>query len=185
MGAIGSAIVGARTCSVKRAGAGHCRAGGYCLRFDIFPAGSRAWCPSVGRGARIPGLSEYELEITKVAEGDKKAKKKEMTPQQRRKLSPEKRERQNEKRNARNRARKEDLKIKTKAFQTAVASGDVTAAEKALTGVVKKLDRVKFKSTVHKNTAARRRSRLTKRLNALKSGALKPVVAKKSGKTAK
>lgn len=185
MGAIGWGIVRPGTSSVKRAGAGHCRRDGYSLRFDIFPAGPKAWCLSVGRGARIPGLSDYELEITKVAEGDKKKAKKELSPQQRRKLSPEKRERQNEKRNARNRARKEDLKIKTKAFQTAIAGGDIKAAETALTGVVTKLDRVKFKSTVHKNTAARRRSRLTKRLNALKSGALKPVAVKKSGKAAK
>jgi small subunit ribosomal protein S20 len=105
-----------------------------------------------------------------VADEEKKKKeKKVLTAVQRRKLSPRKRERQNEKRNARNRARKEDLKSKTKAFAAAIASGNVGEAEKSLKAVVQKLDRVKFKSTVHKNTAARKRSRLTKKLNALKA----------------
>lgn len=109
---------------------------------------------------------------------DEETKKKEkkdprtsLTHQQRRKLSPRKRERQNEKRNARNRARKEEIKIETKAFTAALAKGDAPAAEKAYRELSSTLDRVKFKSTMHKNTASRRRSRLAKRLNALKAGA--------------
>jgi small subunit ribosomal protein S20 len=85
-------------------------------------------------------------------------------------LSAKKRVRQNIKRNARNRARKEVLKTETKAFMTAITGGDVKKATEALTKVVQKLDRTAAKNTIHKNTAARKRSRLTKKLNAIKSG---------------
>ena len=106
------------------------------------------------------------------AEGDKKKKaKKELTHQQRRKLSPRKRERQNATRNARNRARKEEIKLELKAFTAAVTKGDAAGAEKAFREVVSTMDRVKLKSTMHRNTAARKSSRLAKRLNALKAGA--------------
>jgi small subunit ribosomal protein S20 len=104
-------------------------------------------------------------------EGDKKKAKKELTLAQRRKLSPRKRERQTEKRNARNRARKVEVKEQTKAFIAAVEKKDTAVAEKAFKEVVSTLDRVKYKSTIHKNTAARRRSRMAKKLNALKAGA--------------
>lgn len=84
-------------------------------------------------------------------------------------LSAKKRVRQNAKRNARNKARKELLKNETKAFNAAVIKGDVDAASKALNQLVSSLDRIKTTSTLHRNTAARRRSRLTKKLNALKN----------------
>lgn len=84
-------------------------------------------------------------------------------------LSAKKRVRQNAKRNARNKARKELLKNETKAFNAAVTKGDVDAASKALNQLVSSLDRIKTTSTLHRNTAARRRSRLTKKLNALKN----------------
>jgi small subunit ribosomal protein S20 len=94
-------------------------------------------------------------------------------------LSAKKRIRQNEKKRARNKARRDIIKDDTKAFNAAVVKGDVDAAGKALNVLVSTLDRVKTKSTIHKNTAARRRSRLTKRLNAL---ATKPAAkATKSG----
>ncbi len=84
-------------------------------------------------------------------------------------LSAKKRIRQTEKRRARNRARKEILKTDTKAFSAAVLKGDVSTAEKTLNELVSTLDRVKTKSTIHRNTAARKRSRLTKQLNQLKA----------------
>lgn len=86
-------------------------------------------------------------------------------------LSAKKRIRQNEKRRARNRARKDVLKNETKAFTAAVTKGDVDGATKALGELVSTLDRVKTKSTIHKNTASRKRSRLTRKLNALKAKA--------------
>ncbi len=84
-------------------------------------------------------------------------------------LSAKKRIRQNEKHRARNRARKDIIKDETKAFNAALTLGDADVATKALGELVSTLDRVKHKSTVHPNTAARKRSRLTKKLNVLKS----------------
>lgn len=91
-------------------------------------------------------------------------------------LSAKKRIRQTEKRRARNKARKDIVKNETKAFTAAITKGDVAAAGTTLTALVSTLDRLKTKSTIHKNTAARRRSRLTKRLNTL--------ATKSSGKAA-
>jgi small subunit ribosomal protein S20 len=85
-------------------------------------------------------------------------------------LSAKKRVRQNAKRNARNRARKELIKGQTKSFLAAVASGDAKKAQDELNKAVSRLDRVASKNTIHKNTAARKRSRLAKKLNALKAG---------------
>jgi len=86
-------------------------------------------------------------------------------------LSAKKRIRQNEKRKARNRARKLLIKEQTKVFTTALHLGDVAKAETELRKLTQRLDRVASKHTIHKNTAARKRSRLTKRLNLLKAGA--------------
>lgn len=83
-------------------------------------------------------------------------------------LSAKKRVRQNIKRRARNRARKEVLKDQLKSFTAAVTGGDFAKAETELRFVAKRLDKVAAKGTIHKNTAARKRSRLAKRLNALK-----------------
>ena len=81
-------------------------------------------------------------------------------------LSAKKRIRQSLKRRARNRARKEVLKDQVKVYMTALASNDLTKASEELRKTVVRLDKVASKHTIHKNTAARRRSRLTKRLNA-------------------
>ena len=86
-------------------------------------------------------------------------------------LSAKKRVRQNAKRRARNRARKSLLKDQTKAFLTAVAAGDAGKAAAELNKVVQRLDRTAAKHTIHKNTAARKRSRLARKLNALRAGA--------------
>ena len=94
-------------------------------------------------------------------------------------LSAKKRVRQTAKRNARNRARKELLKVAVKGFNTALTAADPAAAETALNKVVQRLDRNAAKGAIHKNTAARRRSRLAKRLNVLKAGGKPaPLVAK-------
>jgi small subunit ribosomal protein S20 len=86
-------------------------------------------------------------------------------------LSAKKRIRQTLKRKARNRARKDLVKAETKTFLGLVAKGDAAGAEKQLSKVAQRIDRTAAKSTIHKNAAARRRSRLAKKLNALKSGA--------------
>jgi small subunit ribosomal protein S20 len=82
-------------------------------------------------------------------------------------LSAKKRVRQNLKSRARNRARKEVLKDQTKLFLAALAKGDAKAASAELNKTVAILDRLAGKKTIHKKAAARKRSRLTKRLNAL------------------
>jgi small subunit ribosomal protein S20 len=86
-------------------------------------------------------------------------------------LSAKKRIRQTEKRRARNRGRKDAIQTQVKSFLGAVTAGDWQKAETELRVTARKLDRVAGKGTIHKNTAARKRSRLTKRLNAAKAKA--------------
>ena len=93
-------------------------------------------------------------------------------------LSAKKRIRQNETHRARNRARKDLIKEQIKGFTAALGSGKIDKAETALRTTVSRLDKVAAKGTIHKNAASRKRSRLTKRLNALRSGATKPAAAK-------
>ncbi len=84
-------------------------------------------------------------------------------------LSAKKRVRQNDKRRTINRARKSQVKTQIKRFETALGAGDLEAAATELKATVKKLDKVAATSTMHKKTAARKKSRLTKKLNALKA----------------
>ena len=86
-------------------------------------------------------------------------------------LSAKKRVRQSIKRRARNRHRKELVKESQKSFLSAVTTGALDKAATALNEVVKRLDKVAAKGTIHKNAAARKRSRLTKRLNAARATA--------------
>ncbi|MBN1361026.1 MAG: 30S ribosomal protein S20 [Sedimentisphaerales bacterium] len=84
-------------------------------------------------------------------------------------LSAKKRVRQNDKRRVINRARKSQVKTQVKRLEAALSEGNVEAANAQFQAVVKKLDKVASTSTMHKNTAARKKSRLAKRLNALKA----------------
>ena len=92
-------------------------------------------------------------------------------------LSAKKRVRQNLKARARNRARKTDIRLQTKQYLTALSAGDFAKAETELRKTTQVLDRVSTKGTIHRNTASRRRSRLTKRLNAAKAAAAKAAGA--------
>ena len=82
-------------------------------------------------------------------------------------LSAQKRVRQSAKRNARNRHRKLLLKNDVKGFVSAIAKGDVAAAGEAFKTVTARLGKAAAKHTIHKNAAARRRSRAAKKLNKL------------------
>lgn len=84
-------------------------------------------------------------------------------------LSAKKRIRQNEKHRARNRARKEGLKLQGKALAAAITKGDKDAARTELNKLSSRLAKVASKRTIHKNTAARKRSRATKRFNAMQA----------------
>jgi len=83
-------------------------------------------------------------------------------------LSAKKRVRQNLKRKTINRARKSQVKTQVKRFTSALEAGDVEAAAEQYRLVAKKLDKTAAASTMHKRTAARKKSRLAKQLNALK-----------------
>jgi small subunit ribosomal protein S20 len=79
--------------------------------------------------------------------------------------------RQNIKRRARNRARKGQLKKTLRDFEVVAKTGDAAKTGEALLTAIQRLDRVSVKGAVHKNTAARRKSQLQRRFNALKAGA--------------
>jgi len=84
-------------------------------------------------------------------------------------LQAKKRARQNTKRRTTNRARKSQIKTQIKHFETAVSEGNVEAANEQYRLVARKLDKTVSTSTMHKKTAARKKSRLAKRLNTLKA----------------
>ncbi len=84
-------------------------------------------------------------------------------------LQAKKRAKQNTKRRTINRARKSQVKTQIKHFEAAIEKGDVESASEQLRLVTKKLDKTASTSTMHKKTAARKKSRLTRRLNALKA----------------
>jgi small subunit ribosomal protein S20 len=84
-------------------------------------------------------------------------------------LQAKKRAKQNTKRRTINRARKSQVKTQIKHLEIAIEKGDIEAASEQLRLVTKKLDKTASTSTMHKKTAARKKSRLTKRLNALKA----------------
>jgi len=65
------------------------------------------------------------------------------------------------------RQRKEWTQIKR--FEQALSVGDAKAASEQYRLVVEKLDKIAGSSTMHKNTAARKKSRLAKKLNSLKT----------------
>ena len=80
-------------------------------------------------------------------------------------LSARKRVRQNEKNRARNRWRKSRIKEQVKQFLRAVHDGDADRATEEYRKTTKTLDKIAATGTIHKNTAARRKSRLAKRLH--------------------
>ncbi len=77
-----------------------------------------------------------------------------------------KRNRQNETRRRRNQAVRSELKTRAKSALAAAETGDAAAAGEALKEAQRRLDTAAAKGVVHPRTAARRKSRLTKRVNA-------------------
>jgi small subunit ribosomal protein S20 len=78
---------------------------------------------------------------------------------------------QNEKRRKVNLSRKSSVKTAVKKLLTEIANNDVTKAQDTLKDVEAKLARAKGKNVIHKNTAARKVSRLAKRVSAAKKNA--------------
>lgn len=79
--------------------------------------------------------------------------------------SAKKRIRVIEKKTARNRRTKAHIKAILKSFEAAIADNDLETAKEQLTLAEKKLMQAVAKGTLHKNTAARKVSRLAKRFN--------------------
>ena len=78
-----------------------------------------------------------------------------------------KRARQNEKRFAINKARRSRIRTYLRRVEEAIASGDKNAASEALKAAQPELMRGVTKGVFHKNTAARKMSRLSSRVKAL------------------
>ena len=79
-----------------------------------------------------------------------------------------KRARQTEKRTARNRANTSRLRSQLRHLKESLAKGDKAGAEQVYRETVSALDKAIQKGVLHENTAARYKSRLSARLNALK-----------------
>lgn len=76
-----------------------------------------------------------------------------------------KRNRQNEARRLRNKAVRSELKTRTKRALTLAPEGGAESVE-ATRLAIKRIDSAAAKGVIHKNQAARRKSRLLKRINA-------------------
>ena len=83
--------------------------------------------------------------------------------------SAEKRMRQSEKRRVRNAGIRSGVRTAVKSVRSAIESGSVDEARVQWSRTIKVLDKAATKGVVHKNAVARRKSRLTRQLNALVS----------------
>jgi small subunit ribosomal protein S20 len=84
-------------------------------------------------------------------------------------LSAKKRIRQNVKRHARNRSRVRSVRTQIKKFEEVVKPGVAPEElDKAHRLTQMKIDKLAAKGSLHKNTAARKKSKLARKINALK-----------------
>jgi small subunit ribosomal protein S20 len=75
--------------------------------------------------------------------------------------------RRTERRTARNRAAQGKLRSTLKRARAAIAAGQTDAAQKAVAEALPVIDRAPGKGVLHKNAAARHKSRLMRRLSKL------------------
>ena len=80
-----------------------------------------------------------------------------------------KRQKQNEKRRLRNVHVRSTLKTVIKKVTSAVDEQDIEKAKTALAEAIPAIDKAKSKGVIHRNTASRKVSRLTKLVNSLQS----------------
>jgi small subunit ribosomal protein S20 len=80
-----------------------------------------------------------------------------------------KRQRQNKRRAAQNSARKSVIKGQLRKVRDAVSKRDAASADAHFRETAKVLDRYANRGAIHPNTAARRKSRLARKINALKA----------------
>jgi len=76
--------------------------------------------------------------------------------------SAEKRNRQNAKRNEQNRSNRSKLRTEIKKLRAAVAGSDKKLSGELLNPTISVIDKAVNKGLIHRNTAARYKSRLTK-----------------------
>ncbi|MDH5203150.1 MAG: 30S ribosomal protein S20 [Nitrospirota bacterium] len=82
-------------------------------------------------------------------------------------LSALKRARQAEKRTIRNKAVRSSIKTIVKKVESAIASGNKEDAGNSLIEAIKTIKKAVSKGAIHKNTASRKISRLTRKVNTL------------------
>ena len=80
-----------------------------------------------------------------------------------------KRNKQNERRRLRNRTVRSEIHTRTKAAVAAAEAGEDSADK--LQAAIRRIDTAVSKGVLHKNTAARQKSRLVKRLRRIESAA--------------
>ncbi|AIE60807.1 30S ribosomal protein S20 [Bacillus methanolicus] len=78
-----------------------------------------------------------------------------------------KRVKTSEARKAHNTAIKSSMRTAVKKVEAAIVNNDVTSAKELLVDAAKRLDKAAAKGLIHKKAAARKKSRLMKKLNAL------------------
>lgn len=81
--------------------------------------------------------------------------------------SAEKRVRQNAKRNEINRSNRSKLRTQIKKLRIALADSDKAESNELLNPTISVIDRAVNKGVIHRNTAARYKSRLTRHVNEL------------------
>lgn len=81
--------------------------------------------------------------------------------------SAKKRVKLNQKNNLRNRKAKSEIKTRTKNFLLSIKENNKDRAQENLRIAIKKIDQAASKKIYHKNTAARKKSRLAKLFNKL------------------
>lgn len=83
--------------------------------------------------------------------------------------SAEKRNRQNQRRRAINRSNTTRMRTAIKKLRSLLTSGDAAGATQALTATISQIDRAVTSGVLHKNAAARHKSRLTRHVQSLAS----------------
>jgi small subunit ribosomal protein S20 len=78
-----------------------------------------------------------------------------------------KRNRQNEKARQRNKTVRSEIKTRAKSALEAAQAGDAGGAEEALKRAQARIDAAATRGVLHRKTAARRKSQLTKQVNSL------------------
>jgi small subunit ribosomal protein S20 len=96
--------------------------------------------------------------------------------------SAKKRHRQNLRNRERNRVVKSEIKSKIRKVLEAITAGDVTTAKEQFRGMAKSTDRAAASGTIHRNRAARIKSRISARVKNAEKGTVAAKPAAKGRK---